>query len=230
MPEDSICLVLEGTCTRELTFCWPELRHMTPTDCKKSGKCSLTVCPENREEMQMLMGTSNFCHTPWISRRLPKGVELSEKALGKKRKEKKNKRPWEGLWKMYKMWLCQGMGRREGIPGGATPELKIRGGSHWHYAKTERRLDWLEWKVCGRKSCMDGVKWWLIPWLWWYFLSTWQKFGQVFCLQPKLQKRKRPIGVTGLILSACFSFGCPSLNPTAYLEIPPLLRFPQNLF
>lgn len=63
---------------------------MTPTDCKKAGKCSLAVCPENREEMQMLMGTSNFCHTPWISRRLPKGVYLSEKAMKKNKGKRKD--------------------------------------------------------------------------------------------------------------------------------------------
>lgn len=50
------------------------------------------------------------------------------------------------------------MGSREGIPSVAKQELKIRGGSHWLYAKTEKRQDWLELKFCERKSCMDGVK------------------------------------------------------------------------
>lgn len=56
------------------------------------------------------------------------------------------------------------------------------------------------------------------------FLLKWQKFGQVFCLADST-KRKRPIAVTDLILSASvFTFCRPLVNPTAYLEIPPFLK------
>lgn len=82
MPEDSLWFRLgRGMHYGTHFLLTGTLRHMTLTDCKKPGKCHLAVCPENREEIQMLMGNSNFCHTPWINRRLPKGVKLSEKAL-----------------------------------------------------------------------------------------------------------------------------------------------------
>lgn len=44
-------------------------------------------------------------------------------------------------------------------------------------------------------------------------------------------KKERPVAVIGLILSASiFPFFSPSVNTTAYLEIPPFLRIPQNPF
>lgn len=66
------------------------------------------------------------------------------------------RRPWEGLWKMYKMWLCQGIGSREGIPGRGKTGVKVSGGNHLALCKDGIKGLWEE-------ILHDETKWWWVP-------------------------------------------------------------------
>lgn len=133
------------------------------------------------------------------------------------------RRPREGLWKMYQMWLCQGIGSREGIPGRGKTGVKVSGGNHLALCKDGIKGSWEE-------ILHDETKWWWVPNCDDIFSLNGRNLDKRFVSGRSYKKGEACSSHWSDSFSPVFSFFSPSVNTTACLEIPPFLKIPQNPF